>query len=184
MMYFKSLYLLLIVIIITSCAKNVPDTNLKADDFVFIFQNERISLDAPFDNLSTKSAVIDSGGTDLGEVEAGDNRYHFYSYNYADFTIYASNALYNLKDRDDKAFYMSQLETVSDQVKTPRDIALGSSMDDIIEAYGHGSILEEEDHEEVFFDYYEKNLTFILEDGKVTGMRMVINVDATEVEKK
>ncbi len=184
MVYLKKFGVLVLVIFLANCAGTESESDLKNSDFALVFNDETIALDAPFESFSTASKVMDVSDHDLGEVEVGAYRFHSYNYAYDDFEIYVSNALYDQKQRDEESLYISQIDAKTDKVKTPRGITIGSSLDDITEAYGHGSILEEEDHEEIFFDYYEKNLTFILKDSKVTGMYMVIDFNASEIAKE
>lgn len=90
----------------------------------------------------------------VGEIYDGDYFYKLYAYQYDGIEIISSNLDYEKKGRDQYTFYITQIIVRDKAFNTPRGINIGSSKEEIVNAYGKGEIVIENDRV-CWLYYYE-----------------------------
>ena len=110
---------------------------LQEDDFTVTGGQDRITLDDPFREF--KTAKKEKSFELVGWVAAGRENYKYIVHMYPGFQIVTSNENFGLKNRkfDDRYISVIMLGNGSDY-KTARGLAVGSSMQEILDAYGNG----------------------------------------------
>jgi hypothetical protein len=114
---------------------------LNRDDFKISDGNDTIILDTPYKDLSIRQSEIKTNNSInnfVGNQVSGGYTYKYYSHQYDDFTLYISNANYNLKNRNFDEMHITQITLKTNNFKTPRGVHLGSTVQDVVNQYREG----------------------------------------------
>lgn len=96
----------------------------------------------------------------VGEIYDGDYFYKLYAYQYDGIEITSSNLDYEKKERDQYTFYITQIKVSDTTFSTPRGIYIGSSKQEVVNAYGKGKKLIENDSDCWLYYYEGKGIIF------------------------
>lgn len=158
-----------------STTLNMP-IPLKENDFAITDGINKISLYMAFGDLKLDKTEKKVENRYVGETLSGDYVYKSYMHEYDVFDLYVSNTNYNLKGRNFDDRYISQitLKGKSD-FKTPRGITVGSTMKEVLSAYGQTAVksVNGNDFIEYVFDDMGLNIYF---DSNQTVSNIVINI--------
>ncbi|MCX7710600.1 MAG: hypothetical protein N2484_12235 [Clostridia bacterium] len=111
---------------------------LEENDFVLSDGKNNIALDIKYENFKDYKETQSSF---LGEFFYGDFAYRFYLHEFEGFSIYSSNARYDVKNRDFNEYYIVNVFVKDSVFKTARGISTGTGRKDVIKAYGEGKEL-------------------------------------------
>lgn len=145
---------------------------LSVSDFMITDGKNIISLYTAFMDLKIDQKEHEVENNFVGENTVDGFIYKYFVHQYDDFDLFVSNANYNLKGKDFDDRYVSQitLKNKSD-FKTLRGITIGSSLSDVVNAYGQVEIKNEEGNEFVDYQFEDMGLKFTIDTNKVvTGI--------------
>jgi len=154
---------------------------LEVIDFSVSDGMNTIQLDSSYENFRIEKTEKILDNNYVGNIFAGDFNYKYYIHEFEDFNLYTSNANYNLKDRNFDEYYITQITLLNSSFKTQRGIAIGSNIDDIINAYGNKYSLDSDDKAVIFYSLNDMRLVFTIDENqKVQELTMFIFVDDME----
>lgn len=154
---------------------------LQPSDFAVTDGQNEIVLDRLYGNMELDKPEITEEAIYVGEIYGKNGVYQYYVHEYEDLTIYISNANWNLKDRKADDYYTAQIELNNTVFRTFRGITIGSSMEDVIEAYGQGIKYVTDDGCVLNYTYNDLELYFTIDQSEVVqGVSMHIGVTIDE----
>lgn len=158
---------------------NLTTTNYKPlteNDFAITDGKNIISLYMVFGDLKLDKTEKKVENNFVGETLSGDYVYKYYMHQYDDFDLYVSNANYNLKGKNFDDRYISQITLKSKSAfKTPRGITVGSTMKEVLSAYGQASVKNENGNDFIKYESDDMGLNIYF-DSNQTVSNIVINI--------
>ena len=124
-----------------------------------------ITLDSPYGAFAI-DAIEETDSNYVGEIYSGELVYKVYCHNYTDFDLYTSNMNYSFKNRGFDNYYITQITLKTSMFKTHRGIAIGSSVEDLMSAYGFGEEVIEDGNTNVSYTFNDMKLQFTIDENK------------------
>lgn len=159
--------------------KNMDNTDkqskpLEEKDLTVRSKEEQITLDAHYSDLKVNEDSLNQEGTLLTSEMIGDYYYKYYMHEYTDFKIVTSNLNYNVKGEDFNTYYMVQIDLKTPVFETMRGIKIGSSKEQVVNAYGEGQ--ETETPSEWGYTFKNKAIYILFNSiDKVEHIRLVVD---------
>lgn len=111
----------------------------------------------------------------VGEIYDGDYVYKFWAFQYDGIRITVSNLDYEKKERKEYIYYISQIDVTDTTFSTSRGISVGASKKEVIEMYGKGELLIENDYICCVYTYEDKRILFKFdEENRVKEIRFIV----------
>ncbi len=141
---------------------------LDASDFLVRDSIDSVILDYPYDDFIFSKPELIIENNYVGEDYVGEYIYKNYMHEYEDLMIFTSNRNYNLKNRDFNEYYITQITLKNSTFTTPRGITIGSSMDEVIKAYGIG-IESMEDEAVLYYIFNDMQIKFKFNNNQIVN---------------
>lgn len=140
-------------------------------DFVIEIYDESITIYSKYSE--NKVSSVDNKTTFVGEIKVNEKYYKVNQHEYEDVTIYTSNVNYDIDGRDYNDYVILGIEFINNQLKTSRNISVGSSVDDVISAYGvNYESYEKRGSEYLSFKHDKQELVFEVKQSIVTKINI------------
>ncbi|QKJ85710.1 hypothetical protein PMPD1_0738 [Paramixta manurensis] len=150
---------------------------LSGDDFSVSINKHIFALGEQWDEKSGTLAGQEVNSNFIGEMPVGESVYRFYQHNYAHFSLYSSNLYWDKEKRSIDDYILSQITLLSADVKTFRDVAIGSSAESLMRKYGQGKIDKSDGEYWIEYVHQDKQISFQIENGRVVSIIMIILID-------
>lgn len=132
-----------------------PITN---KDFIVSNGKDIIELGSSFDQYIYPEA--EEKHNYVGQLYNGDQSYDVYQHSFEDFVLYASDMYRGDIAPDSAPYIIEQIDLKTPAYKTERKICIGLSKNDVLNAYGKGTIeRSEDDNTETYIEYSLGNKT-------------------------
>ena len=135
------------------------------DFTVYDGEKNYITLDSPYEVFAI-DAMEEADSSYVGEIYSGELVYKVYCHNYTDFDLYTSNMNYNFKNRGFDNYYITQITLKTSMFKTYRGIAVGSGVEDLMNAYGFGEEVIEDGNTNASYTFNDMKLQFTIDENK------------------
>ncbi len=147
-------------------------------DFAIIDGKSKIELYTAFKDLKIEKQELKTENNFVGETNSDGFVYKYYMHQYDEFDLYISNANYNIKGKKIDDRYISQITLKKESgFKTPRGINIGSTLEDVFEAYGQTTMKKENGSDIVGYMVNDMGLKFFIDSNqKVSGIIIHIAV--------
>lgn len=155
---------------------------LQPSDFAVTDGENEVVLDMFYDDFAFSKPEIPMDTNFVGEVYAETGVYRYNMHAYEDLIIYTSNANYNLKDRSQYDYYISQISLKNEVFRTPRGITIGSSMEEVLQAYGMGKKYAKDGGYSILYSYNDSRLWFDIDQAGMV-QDMGLNIDVYSVDR-
>jgi len=154
-------------------------------DFAVTDGQSEFVLDQLYDELKIDKEKFDKDSVYVGIIKGASGfSYDYFSREFEDLSVYTANVNFDLKDRDIGYYYVAEIVLKTSTFKTPRGIAIGSSMEDVLQAYGQGRRYEQEDGWLLVYSYNDLGMCFTIDHSEIVQeVSMSISVDKRQVEQ-
>lgn len=147
-----------------SIANSDTPKSLNESDFAIIDEKSKIELYKEFKDLKIEKQELKTENNFVGETKSDGFVYKYYMHQYDGFDLYVSNANYNFKGKKIDDRYISQITLKKESgFKTPRGINLGSTLNDIFEAYGQTTMKKENGNDIIEYQVNDMGLKFFID---------------------
>lgn len=141
-------------------------------DFAVTDGQSEFVLDQLYDELNIDKEKFDKDSVYVGIIKGASGfSYDYFSREFEDLSVYTANANFDLKNRDIGYYYVAQITLKTSTFKTPRGITIGSSMEDVLQAYGQGLQYENENEYEngwsLVYSYNDLGLFFEMDQSGI-----------------
>ena len=166
---------------VAAAPTNIQETKnafpLTATDFTVVISDHSLALGDVWNDKTMQFSGKEISSQFVGEVPFGDSSYKFWQHNYAGYSVYSSNFLWDKQNRSVDSYIFTQISLDSSEIVTSRGVKTGDSINKLLASYGPGTLDDSDDERWLSYDTFDKRISFQIEDNKVSHIIMVFRMD-------
>lgn len=145
---------------------------LAKDDFSLQLNDQIVALGERWTPEVARKIAVSVEGSFVGEVPFDGTNYKFYQHQKTGLRIFSSNLWWDKTERSVDDYIVAQITLTAPDGKTVRGIHIGSTINELIKAYGSGQVENDSGEQWVSYELGKKLLSFELKDSKVVKITM------------
>ncbi|WP_230863382.1 hypothetical protein [Enterobacter asburiae] len=147
--------------------------NLLANpDFSVQINKQSVALGDRWTNDVARKFELPIDGHFVGEVPFDGINYKFFQHQKSGLEIFTSNLWWDKAERSVDDYIVSQITLTAVDGKTARGIHIGSTINELNNAYGSGQVENDSEEQWISFELGKKLLSFEVKDSKVVKITM------------
>lgn len=147
--------------------------NLLANpDFSVQINKQSVALGDRWTNDVARKFELPIDGHFVGEVPFDGINYKFFQHQKSGLEIFTSNLWWDKAERSVDDYIVSQITLTAVDGKTARGIHIGSTINELNNAYGSGQVENDSGEQWISFELGKKLLSFEVKDSKVVKITM------------
>ncbi|WP_439823286.1 hypothetical protein [Enterobacter asburiae] len=147
--------------------------NLLANpDFAVQINKQSVALGDRWTNDVARKFELPIDGHFVGEVPFDGINYKFFQHQKSGLEIFTSNLWWDKAERSVDDYIVSQITLTAADGKTARGIHIGSTINELNNAYGSGQVENDSGEQWISYELGKKLLSFEVKDSKVVKITM------------
>lgn len=147
--------------------------NLLANpDFSVQINKQSVALGDRWTNDVARKFELPIDGHFVGEVPFDGINYKFFQHQKSGLEIFTSNLWWDKAERSVDDYIVSQITLTAVDGKTARGIHIGSTINELYNAYGSGQVENDSGEQWISYELGKKLLSFEVKDSKVVKITM------------
>ncbi|MGU9934757.1 hypothetical protein ACRXFR_14640 [Enterobacter asburiae] len=147
--------------------------NLLANpDFSVQINKQSVALGDRWTNYVARKFELPIDGHFVGEVPFDGINYKFFQHQKSGLEIFTSNLWWDKAERSVDDYIVSQITLTAVDGKTARGIHIGSTINELNNAYGSGQVENDSGEQWISYELGKKLLSFEVKDSKVVKITM------------
>lgn len=152
--------------------ENSSRTLLATPDFSVQINKQSVALGDRWTNDIADKVELPVEGRFVGEVPFDGTNYKFFQHQRSGLEIFSSNLWWDKAERSVDDYIVSQITLTAADGKTARGIHIGSTINELNNAYGSGRVENDSGEQWISYELGKKLLSFEVKDNKVVKITM------------
>ncbi|KDF47669.1 hypothetical protein AE07_01860 [Enterobacter cloacae BWH 43] len=152
--------------------ENSSRTLLATPDFSVQINKQSVALGDRWTNDIADKVELPVEGRFVGEVPFDGTNYKFFQHQRSGLEIFSSNLWWDKAERSVDDYIVSQITLTAEDGKTARGIHIGSTINELNNAYGSGQVENDSGEQWISYELGKKLLSFEVKDNKVVKITM------------
>ncbi|KJX35187.1 hypothetical protein SG71_15035 [Enterobacter chengduensis] len=152
--------------------ENSSRTLLATPDFSVQINKQSVALGDRWTNDIADKVELPVEGRFVGEVPFDGTNYKFFQHQRSGLEIFSSNLWWDKAERSVDDYIVSQITLTAADGKTARGIHIGSTINELNNAYGSGQVENDSGEQWISYELGKKLLSFEVKDNKVVKITM------------
>ncbi|HDR2621988.1 TPA: hypothetical protein QCI71_002882 [Enterobacter chuandaensis] len=145
---------------------------LAKEDFSVKIKDQSVALGDSWTPDIARKIDVPMEGRFTGEVTFDGTNYKFFQHQRAGLEIFSSNLWWDKAERSVDDYIVSQITLTADDFATPRGVHVGSTREEMNNAYGIGQVDNDSGEQWITYALGKKALSFEIKGGNVVKITM------------